>query len=480
MYKRMKSVVKRIARLFKPLPWGGVGVGLLSILSSYAQDRWADIADTLLLFSPPSVYMFNDSVRQWMLDYEEKEGYAECYRRFYDAICQNIDRAREKGDDEALSEMKMCKLFMTWQQDSADTDAVMQQIRQIVDTDRQQHGDTTLQHVRFSAVFANMLCAARRYDEAEQWCQHFDSLMQQDVTVYYWHNSARLQAQMAAQAGRGRLLDAWQTALTIAKRYEQEVTYEHDLDLSDDAYDLRKLQLSDAMLARARRLAPQLPVHLLPPPPAAFEQADIAPWPLSLTADIRSVRRLHVLTVVNLHDMLVRLGLPLDYIHNIGHGADEISMRIHNYMNWDSIAPPLSAELCRRTAMMADAEAALCDTIHYPHNQEVNSVMTHWHRCMALQQLNFGSRSSAAVLRFCTEWIRKGYPLSMLPLVEEAAATMRQELGDGKPTQSMLLRQKDARRWLHDVFPLFKTLVAAIPEYAGIMATLETLKRQHE
>lgn len=452
---------------------------LATVVTTRAQDRWAAIADTLMRYAPTSVYLFNDSVRQWLLDYERAEGYPACYQRFYDTICQNIERAKQQGDEDAVRETTLCRLYMSWQQGNMDTDEAHRQIQQLVADDCKEHGDTTAQHVRLVAIMANFLCEAGRYAEAERWCLHIDTLLDCGVPVYIWHNSFKLLTSMVAQAGQGRLMDAWHTAIDIEDRYNDESV--KSIYLNRDGNGLRRLKPMSKSLATLKQLAPQLLLPLLPLPPSHFVTHTIAPWPFSQTISIVSLRQLPMLSVFSLHDLMLRANLSSDFTTTMLTEADRISKCIYDYENYDSIAPPLSAELCRRTAIMASIEAARCDTIHYPHNTEKNKVMTHWRRCMAQEQLNYDEeRSATALLYFSGEWIKKGYPLSLLPLVKEAVAAMRRELGDERPTQRQLLLAAQDRQWLAKELPAFRQLTEQVPEYASVLAALNQLAESQQ
>jgi len=450
---------------------------LATVATTRAQDRWAAIADSLLRFAPTSVYLFNDSVRQWLLDYEQAEGYAACYQRFYDTMRQNVGRARQQGDDDAVREITLCCLYMSWQQGGIDTDEAYGQIRQLVSDDCKEHGDTTAQHVRLVAIMANFLSEAGRYAEAERWCLHIDTLMQRHVTVYIWHNSMKLQALLAAQVGQGRLIEAWQTARTLADRYLNEVQYMmYNIYLEEEGYGLKRQTPSPASLAIMAKLAPRLLLPLLPPPPAAFAREAMAPWPLSQTQHTTSLRRLQALVIFSLHDLLFRAGLSPDFSNTISKKADGVSIMIADYSCTDSIAPPLSAELCRRTAMMATVAAEQSDTLRYPHNHEHTLVMTRWMRCMAMEQLNYdGERSAVSLLRFAGDWIKKGYPLSMLPLVSEAVTAMQRELGNERPTQRGIILAAQDREWLRTEWPAFEQRLTLVHEYERALAALRQL-----
>ena len=442
-----------------------------------AQDRWAAIADTLLRFAPTSVYLFSDSIRQWLLDYEQAEGYAACYQRFYDTMRQNVGRAKQQGDDDAMREITLCCLYMSWQQGGTDTDEAYRQIRQLVADDCKEHGDTTAQHVRLVSIMANFLSEAGRYAEAERWCLHIDTLIQRHVTVYIWHNSLKLQALLAAQVGQGRLAEAWQTARTLADRHLNEMQYlMYNIYLEEKGYGLKRQKPSPASLATMAQLAPRLLLPVLPLPPAAFAREAMAPWPLSQTLHTTSLRRLQALVIFSLHDLLFRAGLSPDFSNTISQKADDVSYKIADYTCYDSIAPPLSAELCRRTAMMATIAGEQSDTLRYPHNHEKTLAMTRWMHCMAMEQLNYnGEHSAVSLLRYTGEWIKKGYPLSMLPLVGEAVEAMRRELGDERPTQRGIILAAQDREWLRTEWHAFEQRVSQVPEYENVLAALRQL-----
>lgn len=437
-----------------------------------AQDSWSCMADTMLRYGAFQTYLFDDDSRRTLLRSEESEGYERCYRRFYDTVCQMAVKAREDGDEE----LDMSRHYMDWQQGLTDTETARREMLQIVERDGKEHGDTTKQHVRYASIMACFLVETGRFAEAEQWCLHIDSLMERRVPVFVWHNCLKLQAQMAAQVGLCRFTDAWATAAKIAHRYYGEMTLDRVFNMPDDGYGLTRLAPTAEGRKLAAELAPRLLLPILPPPPKAFNRTRIAPWPLSQTIGTRDLKQLSVLTVFNLHDLLCRIWLSDDYGHRMSQQADKISNCVHDYSCYDSIPPPLSAELCRRTAMLATVEAEKMDTIHYLHNEKETEAMTRWRRCMTIEQQNYGERSATALLRFCGEWLKKGYPLSMLPLMKEAAATMRRDLTDEHPTQRRLLLQHHDRVWLQEELPAMRQLVADVPEYAPVLSAFEALR----
>ena len=75
---------------------------------------------------------------------------------------------------------------------------------------------------------AAFFCAAGRFAEAEACYQHVKELKDAGTNVYSFQYCALLEALMVAQAGQGRLTDAWSTALTIVGRNNVEVRREYE------------------------------------------------------------------------------------------------------------------------------------------------------------------------------------------------------------------------------------------------------------
>ena len=139
------------------------------------------------------------------------------------------------------------------------------------------------------------------------------------------------------------------------------------------------------------------------------------------------------------------------------------------------VAPPLAVDICRRSAMMAAMTAQQDTASHYLHNYHATTAMMRWRHCMAVEQQNNFERSAVVLLGYISEWIKKGYPLIILPLAEEAVQAMRRELDIQHPTQRQLMLRAQDQHWLIHELPQWSTLVSNIPEYAPIVAALHSL-----
>lgn len=465
---------------------------LLSPANGKAQEHRFSLADTLLHYGPVQTVLLHDSVNRWLMERELVVGYEQCYQEYYEQLCLAASMAWEQQPDDA-SELEMSRLCMAWQRGELATDSTAMRLQQLYDADTQQHGSTTFKHFNQTCLMATFYCAAGYFAKAEACYRHVKELMDAGVNVYTFQYCVLLEAFMVSQAGQGRLTDAWSTALTIVGRNNSEVRREYEaqfngfipyernikgsVELKADGYGLGVLQLSVANIDKAQRLAQQLLLPVLLPPPSAFCQSEIVPWSLCLPSVLTTPRRRSLFAVFLLQDLLFRLDFPYSFCNGVVNGAEEMGQRLFDDWGENYVVPPLAVDICRRTAMMTAMAARQDTTIHYLHDSKATTAMIRWKNCMAVEQQNNYERSALALLGFISEWIKKGYPHSMLPLAEEAVQAMRRELNVQHPTQRQLMLRAQDQRWLIHELPQWSTLVGNIPEYAPIIAALQSLTK---
>ena len=94
---------------------------------------------------------------------------------------------------------------------------------------------------------------------------------------------------------------------------------------------------------------------------------------------------------------------------------------------------------------------------------------------MIYERMAYGRPSAHAMLAYAMCWLRKGYPLNMLPLFEDAVDAMRTELNITHPTSRQMLLNCENRRWLREELHQMITLTQQIEVYASIISSLKAL-----
>ena len=434
-----------------------------------AQRHWDSIADTLRRYGAQT-YMYDDSVRSWLIEREQAVGYEQCYKDYYRLLCQVAEQARQQKDS-LMYDLGMSQLFMAWQHHAMSTENAQTAMQHLKDQCLQRYGKQSFAYTTVSCIMGQFLCSIGHFDEADSCCRHIINY-DNNLVVYFWQYSMALHTKMVADLGRGRLTDAWDTAEKVIRRYNdaKETGY-----LWWPDHDLKKLKQQVSNLKEAARLASQITAPMLPPSPEAIATNDIEPLPLYLPREMMSSRPQAILGVFHMSELLFHLRLSNEYCGYVNEEIDKLNRGLYDYMFYSGITPALSADLCHRSASIASQYAELCDTTHYPHNQEANEVITRWQHCIATEILNFSERSAEALLRYSTEWIKKGYPLSMLPLVEEAAATMRRDFKYQRPTMRQMLLRRHDREWLVKEWPKLLPLIETIPEYGAVISEFKGL-----
>ena len=463
--KRIRIILLYVALLFTNV--NGVG----------AQEHWDNIADTLRRYGAPATYMYDDSVRSWLIERELAVGYVQCYNDYYELLSQVAEQTRQQMDS-LMYDLGMSRILMGWQHNAISTDSAHMAMQYMKDLCLQRYGKQSYTYTTASCIMGQFLCSIGHFDEADSCCRRIINY-DNNLVVYRWQYSMALHTKMVADVGRGRLTDAWETAEKIIERYNKEENTQ-DLRWPDNDDYLKKLEQQVSNPKKAARLASQITAPMLPPSPKAIATNDIDPLPLYLPPEMMTSRPQAILGVFLLSELLFHLRLSNDYCSYMNAETDNLNKKLYDYEFFNGVTPAIAADLCRRSASIASKYAELFDTTHYPHNQEPNEVIKRWQHCMATELLNFSEPSAEGLLRYSTEWIKKGYPLSMLPLVEEAAATMRRNLNDQHPTMRQMVLRRHDREWLVTELPKLLPLVVAIPDYAIVTEELKTLAKEYQ
>lgn len=439
-----------------------------------AQDRWAHIADTLRRYGAPLTYMYDDSVRIWISENEQAVGYQQCYDDYYSLLGRVAQQAAQQQDS-MMYDLGMSHIFMTWQRKEIDTEKACAEMNRLKDLCLNRYGKKSFAYTTATCLMAQFYCSTGQYDAADS-CYRRIIQYEDNLTLYTWQYMLALNAKLVADTGRGRLKDAWETADKIVERYDRELDIFNRWWTSEPDVMLN-LRLQSPQLKIIANLAQQMTAPMFPPSPKAIANNEIAPWPIILPHELMNSRRQPVLGVFNLYEVFSRLQQSDDFCGFIEKNVDKMINAFYDINLYDSIPPPLSADMCRRLAIITSMNEERLDTIRYLHNLASNKVMTRWHQCMSLELLNYKERSALAVMRFSAEWIKKGYPLSLLPLVEEAAAIMQRDLTSQCPTLRQLIYRRQDKEWLSTKWPKLQPLLENIPEYADVIAAFNVLSQ---
>lgn len=445
---------------------------VLSTFGVQAQSRWTSVTDTLQRYGGLLTLVGSDSVCKWFVEREAVVGYQQCYNEYYDMLSMAAEKARQQQDS-LMYDLGMSRLFMAWQKEVITTDSACNAMLRLKELCRKRYGEKTYAYTSLNCIMAAFHCAAGNYNEADSCYNRIVNYSESGLLVYVSHYNLALHSMMVAEVGRGRFHDAGRTAEAILSRAGDKL----DKYISG-IISTYSLNITANLLKKAERIARQMVLPMLPPAPKTVCENDIEPWPILLPSEITNSMGRNLLDALSLHEQLFYMHDSEEPSKRIKDSYDETSKALYNYEHYGSIAPPISSELCRRSARMSERYAELSKTQVYNHDTKSTEPMTRWRQCFVGEQLNCGERSAEALLHFSCEWIKKGYPLSVLPLVEEAAATMHRDFKYQRPTMRQMLLRRHDREWLAKDFPKLLPLVESIPEYAAVIADFKALANE--
>lgn len=435
-----------------------------------AQGGWNSISDTMQRYGAPLTFMADDSVRAWFIEHMNTVGYKQCYEDFYNQLC-NAENLSRQRDDSLQYDLGMSRLFMAWQSRKISANSAFTKMQRLMNECERRYGNKTRYYQTLTLIMAEFHNANGNFDAADS-CYHrvihFDEY---DIVVYNSQYAMALHAKMVADIGRGRLSEAWKTARKIMNRsnFDGIPQYDKELDIQ---------QLSPAATKTSARLAQQMGTPLFPPSMQVVLHQAFEPWPLEVKGRMFSNKNWNMPAVFQLYELLFQLRLSRDWDNFLYRKIVELGYAPNKYEYADFLSQELLTEMHRRSACIASEHAERLDTLTHPHNKQSNEIIRRWGNCFATEQLNGGERSAVPLLKFSTEWIKKGYPLAVLPLIEEAVSVMQRDFACQHPTMKQLLSRRHDREWLNQDFPKLLPLVETIPEYAKVIADFKALAKE--
>jgi len=444
----------------------------LSIHHAAAQGGWNSISDTLQRYGAPLTFMADDNVRAWFIEHMDTVGYKQCYDDYYDVLCNAENLSRQRNDS-LMYDLGMSRLFMAWQSGRISAKNAHTNMQRLMNECLQRYGIDSRCYQTLTLIMAEFHNANGNFDAADSCYHRVIHYDEYNLVVFSWQYAVALHAKMVADIGRGRLSDAWETARKIMNRSDFDGIPQYGKELSIQ-------KLSPAATKAVTRLAQQIVIPLFPPSMQVVQHNVFEPWPLEMKGKMFSNKNWNMPAVFQLYELLFQLRLSQEWDDFIYRNIVKLGHASFDSKYADFLPQELLAEMHRRSACIASEHAERLDTLTHPHNKQSNEVIRRWGNCFATEQLNGGERSAVPLLKFSTEWIKKGYPLSVLPLIEEAVSVMQRDFTYQHPTMRQLLYRRHDREWLAHDFPELLPLVETIPEYAKVIADFKALAKKSQ
>ena len=441
---------------------------LLNINVAFAQWKWEKIGETLQRYGAPITFM-HDSIRPCFLAHMKDVGYMQCYNDYYDVLCQASEQTRQHKDS-MMYDLGMSRLFMSWQNDKTSANDVLTGMQQLMNECENRYGITSCCYSTLVVIMAEFYNSIGNYVAADSCCNRIIDYKSYKQNVRSWQYCMALHAKMVAEIGSGKFSDVSNTVDKIWRKAETPNYFSENDKLSNQYF-------SETAKKTAATLARQMTLDFLPPSPKAITNNIVEPWPLDLSFKMLYYEEWNVLAVFQLYELLFKMHLSQNYDRFIVNNIGLIGKSEYNSYGdcSDFLSQQIQAEMNRREAMITQEWEEKLGTLDHPHNNEDNIIIRRWSYCIGSEQLNGGERSALSLLSFSIEWIKKGYPINVLPLVEEAADVMRRNLNNQRPTLNQLLDQRHNREWLAKELPKLIPLVNNIPEYAPSLEIFKSL-----
>lgn len=451
---------------------------MLAAVGLDCRSQQPNFTDTLMCYGAPLAYMCEDSLRSRLCERESIVGYRQCYDEFMELLTHTAEEAASH-DNPIFYDLEMSHLFMSWQDGRLSADSTRYGMRRLMESCKKQCGQHSTAYTTTLCIMAEFDCATGQFDDADSCSRLIFDNYQKGVEMMVWQYSIALHSKMVAMVGLGNLSGALEVASEIIERYNKD-HWLSEIEIEIDDKLIKGQILSDHMLLDADRLARQMILPMLPPAPQTIETFVIEPWPLVLPKEMLLTKSLLLLAVFNLYELLFHLNLSEDCCEQINMKIDQLSKGIYDYEMIDTIPPPLAAEMGRRLAVLSTIYEKRYKKETYIHNDKATGPMKRWRNCLALEQLNYGSKSAVSLLYYATEWIKKKYPLNMLPYIEEAIETMHHDYLEVKPTNRQLMHRRHDCEWLRNEWSEFARIVNDLPEYHELIISLQTLRKECE
>lgn len=375
--------------------------------------------------------------------YEQAVG-QEAFCREYDAFLASVES--KMFVRRLFTDVPMARAYRAWQSGTISADVACTRMQQQLDICKELYTERSAAYQSMARLMVDFLCRTGSYKRAMKLHEDGrDWRSNSEAPQYEWLRDAWWTEEMALYLGQSAMVMADIRHGNIADRLRQKRNprlYFYSL-----TYDSLRIDY-EPQFADAPRLAPLTLPKLLPVP-------DDEP---SLAA------------IFGYYDALLQLPLPdkgrLYVANHILHDAEAIFWQTYDTL---SFLPAIAAVQVQ--AAIAVARLPISSTAH---DSEESLPMKFWRMAMVSERRAYGRPSARTMLAYAECWLRKGYPLNMLPLVTEAVDIMQQELAEQHPDSRTIGLQQADREWLHNHLPHFAALVDTIPAYREVMKRVES------
>ena len=419
--------------------------------------------------------------RQWMADCEKAVGYEAFLQEFNNMIRKAKIQATRSG---LFTDLPMVCDYMAWQQGTLSDEQAGERLRYHLEdyahgldsvyTAQGKYGKGreylwSPTYVCMRNLLVDFLCRTGQFSEAKElhkplWDYLYGGKENAKKEPFEWtwlrNRVEEIAVCMGENAFVGANLAAWHCSDSQPKKWQYLKV------------DFEKLGIDyEESVQGVSGIAPYVLPAMLPLPAKAYKivQGLPTPWPLTVfTLNPSEQMRLSVLSYYE-----ALLCLPFSDVtkHYVARIVFDNSIHLVNY-DTPNVSPEALAALLRRDAEIYQLSHPI---ENYPHDETETILMRMWRRTMIYERMAYGHPSAQAMLAYAMCWLRKGYPLNMLPLFEDAVDAMRTELNITHPTSRQMLLNCENRRWLREELPQIISLTQQIEVYASIISSLKAL-----
>lgn len=419
--------------------------------------------------------------RQWMADCEQAVSYEAFLQEFYNVVKKANIQANLSG---LFTDLPMVCDYMAWQQGTLSDEQAGECLRYHLEdyahgldsvyTAQGKYGKGreylwSPTYVCMRNLLVDFLCRTGQFSEAKElhkplWDYLYEGKENTKKEPFGWTRLRYLTEEIAICMGENAMLGA-DLAVSHCANFQPRKWQSHTVN-----FDSLGIDYEEPVQGAPEKAVYVLPA-MLPLPAKAYKivQGLPTPWPLTVcTLNPSEQMRLSVLSYYE-----ALLCLPFSDVtkHHVARIVFDNSISLVNY-DTPNVSPEALAALLRRDAEIYRLSHPVES---YPHDETETILMRMWRRAMIYERMAYGHPSAHAMLAYAMCWLRKGYPLNMLPLCEDAVEVMRTELNVKHPTSRQMLLNCENCRWLREELPQMITLTQQIEAYAPIIASLKAL-----